>query len=263
MHVRTSVLHTVVRSPCGVIGRYVVKLLLGWAEHPRSWVLGRLQPTEWWETVRQWSEETHITFSWRALSCQAWFTINCHPFVEIGNAAYSTKYACIRLADSKAGCETSQQHVLVLKYRSHLMQSDWNRQLVRHLGLMLSTTERVKLNWYCPNIFLDYFLFMFAFGPAPLTHCPCYYGAILLPCEAYASIKLSLTLCLIMSCMGRLLSEIPLNTTEWPFTAWWRLTDQTNNCPPGWAQATVTGMWSSDSGKTGVSNISISKKYII
>lgn len=51
-----------------------------------------------------------------------------------------------------------------------------------HFRLMLSTTEWEELNWYCPNIFLDCVLFMFAFGPAPLTHCPCYYGAIPLPC---------------------------------------------------------------------------------
>lgn len=34
---------------------------------------------------------------------------------------------------------------------------------------------RAALNWYCLCIFLDCVLFMFAFGPAPLTHCPCYY----------------------------------------------------------------------------------------
>lgn len=59
-------------------------------------------------------------------------------------------------------------------------------------------------------------------------------------CEAYASIKLSLTLCLIMSCMVRLLSEIPARTTEWLFAAQWWLTVQTKRCPLGWAQITVT-----------------------
>lgn len=95
------VLHTVVGNLSGVFGHYVVKFLLGWAEHPHSWALGRLQPTEWWETGRQWSEVTHIAFSWRALSCQAWFAIICHPVVAIGNATYSTKYACIRPGDRK------------------------------------------------------------------------------------------------------------------------------------------------------------------
>lgn len=59
-------------------------------------------------------------------------------------------------------------------------------------------------------------------------------------CEAYASIKLSLTLCLIMSCMVRLLSEIPARTTERLFAAQWWLTVQTKRCPLGWAQITVT-----------------------
>lgn len=40
------VLHTIVRNPSRVFGHYVVKFLLGRAEHPRSWALGRLQPTE-------------------------------------------------------------------------------------------------------------------------------------------------------------------------------------------------------------------------
>ena len=40
-----------------------------------------------------------------------------------------------------------------------------------------------------------------------------------------------------MSCTVRLVSEIPL-TTEWPFTARWWLTVQTNGCPPGSAQTT-------------------------
>ena len=39
------------------------------------------------------------------------------------------------------------------------------------------------------------------------------------------------------------------HTTEWPFTAWWWLTVQTNSCPPGWAQTTVTAMWSSGAGE--------------
>lgn len=94
------VLHTA-QNPSAVFGYYVVKFLPGWAEHPRSWASGRLEPTKWRKTGRQWSEVTHITFSWRALSCQAWFTIICHPVVEIGNGTYSTKYACIRPGDKK------------------------------------------------------------------------------------------------------------------------------------------------------------------
>lgn len=40
---------------------------------------------------------------------------------------------------------------------------------------MLLTNQWAKLNWFCPHIFPDCVLFMFAFGPAPLTHCRCYY----------------------------------------------------------------------------------------
>lgn len=77
-------------------------------------------------------------------------------------------------------------------------------------------------------------------------------------CEAYASIKLSLTLCLIMSCMVRLLSEIPACTTEWLFAAQWWLTVQTKRCPLGWAQITVT-----PSGASGVGGNMRHVQYII
>lgn len=77
-------------------------------------------------------------------------------------------------------------------------------------------------------------------------------------CEAYASIKLSLTLCLIMSCMVRLLSEIPARTTEWLFAAQWWLTVQTKRCPLRWAQITVT-----PSGASGVGGNMRFVQYII
>lgn len=135
-----------------------------------------------------WCEVTHNTFSWGALSCQAWVDIICHPVVEIGNVAYSAKYGCIRPGDLiviKSHCDTSQQHVLVLNHCFCPMKYDWSRELSRHFRLVYLTTEWQEPNWYCPDIFLDCVLFMFAFGPAPLTHCCCHYIAITLPCERH------------------------------------------------------------------------------
>lgn len=67
----------------------------------------------------KWCDMTHNTFSWGALSCQAWVVIICHPVVEISNVAYSAKYGCIRPGDLiviRSHCNTSQQHVLVLNH---------------------------------------------------------------------------------------------------------------------------------------------------
>lgn len=136
----------------------------------------------------QWCEVTHNTFSWGALSCQAWVVIICHPVVETGNVAYSAKYGCIRPGDLiviKSHRDTSQQHVLALNHCFCPMKYDWSRELSRHFRLVYLTTEWQELNWYRPDIFLDCVLFMFAFGPAPLTHCRCYYIAITLPCERH------------------------------------------------------------------------------
>lgn len=136
-----------------------------------------------WEAVK-WSDSHHIQLNGPFLSSLIYHQLSsccrdrwCHLFYQI--CMYQTRWQEIVI---KARYETSQRRRLALKYHSHQMQFDWNRQLGRHFKLMLLTTECAKLNWYCPNIFLDCVLFMFAFEPAPLTHCPCYYGAIPLPC---------------------------------------------------------------------------------